>query len=149
MDLVIKICEDITFPCDKDNIIKKYLLPFLLQEPEKLLDIKPELLTNIFNILDPKEIKILSPYIEKIVGEINIEEFNSIKWKIKQCSDCKQIKHVLKCKNQHVEDCPCLDFTSYQGCNNYFCEDCIYQICSDMENDLDCPSFRCKNCCEF
>jgi hypothetical protein len=146
MELIIDICKDLTFPPDKENIIKKYLLPILIESPEKFLEISPELLSNIFTILNEKEVEILYSYIQKIIGDFNISEFKEIKWKIGNCFQCKKLSSLIKCKKEHDEDCPYIDMTSPEGCGNLFCEECLFQICSDDNEEISCSAIRCSSC---
>lgn len=152
MDLIIKICKDISFPIDRENIIQKYLIPLLIENPEKLLEISEidtDLLSDIFNILEEKDVKILHQYIQNIVGEIEIEDFVEIKWKIGECYQCKKKNSLTKYKKLHHDECLYTDSSTLKGCGNLFCENCLFQICSDLDEETDCPAIRCQSCCSY
>jgi hypothetical protein len=146
MNLITKICIDIEFFPDKEKIIRKYLLPLLIENPEALLELDPQILGNIFNILEKEEIEKLTPSINTIIGDFDISEFLEIKWKIGKCSQCSQTRNLIKCKGEHDDDCPYIECIS-NSCSKLYCENCIFHICSNEFPD--CPAIRCESCSEF
>lgn len=146
MEEIQEICMDLTFPDDKEKIIRKYLLPHLMKDPKKLSNINVTLLGDIFNLLEKEEIYILQEEIEKIIGNIDLEEFLETHWKLGKCFKCEKIDILTKCKKDHEEECPYSETTSETGCLKAFCSECIFHLCS---NDADCPAARCEACSYF
>jgi len=141
MEEVTNICKDLTFP-DKEFIIRKYLLKYL--HDGGLLKLDPDLITDVFNILNSDEIEIFKDQITQIIGDFDQEDFENIKWKINYCHNCSELGSVERCKNEHMEDCAYGEITSEEGCRNLFCHDCIYHLCSN-ENE-ECEAVRCEEC---
>ena len=141
MEEVINICLDLSF-LDKEFIIRKYLLKYLKDGVLEKLDCG--LITDIFNILNLEEVEQFHNQIENIIGEFDNEEFLEIKWKIGKCFNCSKFGHLYKCKKEHAEDCTYGEITDPEGCNNLFCDDCIFHRCDD--NDEDCLAVRCESC---
>ena len=141
MDLINKICCDLSF--ERIPIIRKYLLPEILNE--KTFDnVYISLLSDLFNCLEKEEVITLREPIEDLVGEFDIDEFLETEWKIGVCNKCKTVKSVLKCKHEHEEECEYCEITSPEGCQKYFCEDCVFHICESP-----CKAIRCEECSEI
>jgi len=143
MELIVKICLDVSYQNDRNKLIRKYLIPILLNEPTKLLEIENDILSDVFNNLEKEEIDILHPSMEKIIGEFDKDNFLEINWKIGKCFKCEKLSCLLKCKKEHDENC----FYSTTGCGKLFCEDCVFQICS--EEDMECSAIRCEECSNY
>lgn len=145
MDLINSICLDITYYEDKLSILRKYLLPIILEE-KSLKNVNPLLLQDVFHCLNPEQVEILRDEIQEIVGDFDTEDFVETEWKIGTCNSCKKLKAVLKCKRLHDEECEYGDITTEEGCGNIFCDECIFHVC---EYTNDCKAIRCKTCSHF
>jgi len=145
MDLVNSICLDISFYNDRLNIIRKYLLPHIL-ENKSFDNVNTKLLQDVFNCLNEEEINLLKTQIQEIVGEIHIDDFLETDWKIGICTACQKIKPVMKCKGEHHEECEFSEITEEEGCKKPFCDDCIYHICAANADNCECEAIRCESC---
>ena len=143
MELINSICLDIAYYEDKLTIIRKYLLPKILEE-KSLKNVNPLLIQDVFHSLNPEQIEILRPEIQEIVGDFETEDFVETKWKIGTCKNCEQLKAVLKCKGLHDEECEYGEVTTEEGCGSIFCDACIYHLCAHTN---DCKAVRCESCC--
>ena len=141
MDLINKICLDLTV--DRVIIVKKYLLPLILEQ-KSLKGVSPELLSDMFSVLQEEDLEILKDEIEEIIGEEISNNFSETHWKIGECSGCKKIGCLTKCKHDHDEDCEYSEVTKEEGCNQKFCDSCIFHTCESP-----CTAIRCKSCCEI
>ena len=141
MDLINKICLDLTV--DRVNIVRKYLLPLILQNGS-LKGVSPELLSDVFSVLQEEELEILKDEIEEILGSEIDENFMETHWKVGECYACKKISCLTKCKHDHDEDCEYSEVTKEEGCSQKFCDNCIFHTCESP-----CTAIRCKSCCEI
>lgn len=143
---IAEICLDITFREDRQNIIQKYLLPYLISKKLRLSDLDPELLSDIFNVLDEEQVEVLREQIEPIIEEFVSSEFVETKWKIGKCHNCDELSGLTKCKYEHDEECAYGEITDPEGCKNSFCDNCIFHVCAHEFEE--CPAIRCGNCAE-
>jgi hypothetical protein len=123
---IINICLDIFYPEDRNNIIKKYLFPKLLNGDITLEDIDFKLLSDVFNLFEEDDVENLREQIENIIGDFETEEFLETYWKIGKCHNCEKISVVTKCKKEHDEECPYSEITDAEGCNKVFCDYCLF-----------------------
>ena len=145
MELVNSICEDIRFYEDKVKIIKKYLVPKII-EAQSFENISNENINIIFNVVDYETLTQIKIPIEEIIQNPLIEEFVETNWKIGNCFNCKKLRPMNKCKDEHDEECEYSEITSPEGCSQSFCDECIFHVCS---NTHDCPAVRCQSCSEM
>ena len=143
MDLINSICLDIGYYEDKVAIIRKYLLPLILEE-KSLKNVNPLLIQDVFHCLNAEQTEILRDEIQEIVGDFHTENFVETEWKISTCNNCKKLKAVLKCKGSHDEECEYGEVTSEEGCGEKFCDDCIFHVCGHTN---ECEAIRCESCC--
>jgi len=141
---IVNICLDIVYPEDRNNIIKKYLLPKLIDGDLTLEQVNYKLLTDIFNLLEEEDVENLREQLEKFVGEFETEEFLETYWKIGKCHNCEKISVVTRCKKEHEEECPYSEITEPEGCKNVFCDECLFHICA--YDHPDCSATRCGTC---
>ena len=142
MELLNNICLDISFYDDRVKIIRKYLLPKILEE-KSFANINVSLLNDVFNCLNIEEIIILEKEIEKIIGTFDKDTFTQTDYNIGLCHNCKIVSPLIKCKREHDEDCEYSEITSPEGCLQLFCDNCIFHICAHTN---ECRAVRCEAC---